>query len=343
MKQVIVRQFGGPDALDVVDGPTPEPGPGQVRIRLTGIGMNHADLMARRGAYRLASGDPPFTPGLEGGGVIEALGPGVTDRALGQRVVVGPEVPRLGSGPNSAGGTYRSHYLCNASQTWLAPDNLPDDQLGALWLTYLTAWGCLVWKHQIRKGDIVAIPAASSGVGLAAAQIVRRAGATAIGLTTSAGKVARIQALPQNDFHHLVVTHDGPAMRPWHQEIRTLTAGHGIDVFFDPVASGDYLSAEIRCLAQRGSIYVYGLLGTPGVVDVQPLIRKQAAIRGWALNELVAAGSDAFHPGCRHILDGFADGAYRQHVDRTFPLTNVREAHEVMETGRHVGKLVLVP
>jgi NADPH:quinone reductase len=342
MQRVVVRQFGDVDQLDMIEEPTPRPGRGQVLVRLTSIGMNHADLMARRGEYRLSSGDPPFTPGLEGGGVIEAVGEGVGDRAVGQRVVLSPDAPRLAAG--GSGGTYRSHYLCAASQTYLAPDALPDEQLGAVWLAYLTAWGCLVWKQQVRAGQVVALPAASSSVALAAAQIVKAIGATAIGLTTREDKKRRIAALDAARYDHIVVTRDSDGRDlPWHREFKALTDGHGVDVFFDPVAAGDYLSTEIRCLAQDGVIWVYGLLGKAGVVDVTPLIRKHAAIRGWVLNELVGEGGNAMDRGCRWILDRFADGRFGQHIDRAYRLDEVRDAHSFMQRGEHVGKLVLVP
>ncbi len=341
MKRVVVEQFGGVENLKLVEEPTPAPAAGQVRVRLTSVGMNHAELMARRGEYRLSSGDPPFTPGVEGGGVIEAVGPGVADRRIGQRVILSPDAPRLAAG--GLGGTYRTHYLCAAAQTLPAPDALPDDQLGAVWLAYLTAWGCLVWKQNVRPGQVVALPAASSSVALAAAQIAKAMGAEAIGLTTRQDKKRRLQALPAARYDHVLVTR-GPDSDdlPWHREIKTLTDGRGVDVFFDPVAAGACLNMEIRCLAQRGTVWVYGLLGEPGVVDVTPLIRKHAAIRGWVLGELVA-DREATEAGCRWILDRFADGTFTQHVDRTFSLEDVRNAHAFMERGDHVGKLVLRP
>ena len=142
----------------------------------------------------------------------------------------------------------------------------------------------------------------------------------------------------------MVATRDAQGQTtPWYKDIKRLTQDHGIDVWFDPVAAGDFLNSEIRTLAQEGTIWVYGLLGDPGVVDVTPLIRKHASIRGWSLGELTEAGPKAFEPGCRHILEQFAAGHYHQHVERTFKLDEVQQAHAYMHQGRHVGKLFLVP
>lgn len=344
MKQVIVERFGGVEELKVVEVPTPEPGTGQVRIRVTSIGMNHAELMGRRGEYRLSTGEPPFTPGLEAGGVVDAVGTGVTDRKVGQRVVLGADAPRLAAPTGGGGGTYRSHYLCLSHQAIPAPDALPDEQLGTLWLAYLTAWGCLVWKHHLKAGQIVAMSAASSSVALAAAQIVRKLGGTTIGLTSSQSKIDTLKKLPSAAFDHLIATHDAKRqMLPWHKDIKGIAGDRGVDLFFDAVAAGAYLETEIRCLAQHGCIYDYGLLGQPDKVNIHALIRKHGMIYGWAMGELVAAGPGAFEPGYRHILTGFADGTYRQQIDRVFKLDDVQEAHRYMEQGRHIGKIVLVP
>lgn len=341
MYQIVVETFGGPEVLDYREVATPTAGPGQVIIRLTSIGMNHADLMGRQGQYKLSTGEPPFTPGLEGGGVIEAVGDGVDPGRVGQRVILAPDAPRLIRG---LGGTYRTHYLCDDEDAIDAPDALPDDQLGAVWLPYLTAWGALVWKAGVRPGQIVACPAASSSTALAAAQVARHHGAHTIGLTTSADKAD----LLQDHYDHVVVTHETDAagerhMLKWHREIKVLTDGRGIDVSFDPVAAGEYLDTEVRCLAQHGQVIVYGLLGSPGKVDVTPLIRKHASITGYVNDELFNLGREVWMPGVEHILQAFDHGAYHQTLAESFPLSQVQEAHRQMQLGRHIGKMALIP
>jgi NADPH:quinone reductase-like Zn-dependent oxidoreductase len=346
MDYVQVNTFGGPEVLKLATAATPEPGPMQVRVRVTSIGMNHADLMGRAGRYKASTGDPPFVLGIEAGGIIEDTGQEVDASRIGERVVLAPTLPRPNAGDH--GGTYRSHIVIDESLALIAPDALPDDQLGAVWLPYLTAWGCLAWKDNLAPGATVGIPAASSSVGLAAAQVVKALGGTAVGLTSSPSKAQAIQNLPTSRFDHLIITHDKDAdgtrtMRPWHREIKQLTDGKGLDVYFDPVASGEYLSAEVRSLAKGGRIYIYGLLGDPGPVDLSPMIIKHASLYGWVLDEIVQAGEDAWRTACRAIMDRFIDDTFVQHVAETFPLTEARHAHEAMQKGEHIGKLVLVP
>lgn len=334
MYKAVVDAFGGSDRLQIVEQPDPIPTEQQVVVRLTSIGMNHADLMARRGEYKLISGNPPFTPGLEGGGYIAAIGSAVSDRQVGQRVVLSLDAPTA----NGLGqGTYQSHYLTTSEKTIPAPEGVPDELLGALWLPYLTAWGCLVWQQQLQPGQTVLIPAASSSVAIAAAQVVRHHGGIAIGTTTSPEKMDKLNAMPEAQYNHLIVTRD----RQWWREVKKLTQGKGVNVIFDPIAAGDFLNQEIRLLSNGGTLWVYGLLGKPDTVDVTPLIRKSAAIRGWLLN--VISGSDREQVAYEHVLDQVAHRIYKLPIAELFPLREVSHAHDVMEQGRHIGKLILIP
>ena len=346
MNIIIVNRFGGPEVLEPVALHTPNPGPMQVRVRVTSIGLNHADLMGREGRYKASTGEPPYVPGIEAGGIIEDVGEEVDASRIGERVVLAPSAPRAIDGPH--GGTYRSHIVVDESLALLAPDGIPDEQLGAVWLAYLTAWGCLAWKDQLRPGQSVGIPAASSSVGLAAAQVVKALGGTAIGLTSSPDKVDELRALDTCRFDHIVVTHDRDAqgkatMRPWHRDIKTLTDGQGVDVFFDPVAAGEYLSTEVRALAKGGRIYLYGLLGEPGPVDLSPMILRGASMHGWVLDQVIKAGNRVWRQACADIFNHFVDGTFKQHLAQVYAMKDVRQAHAEMEKGNHIGKLVLVP
>ncbi len=347
MTLAVVTRFGGPEVIEIKRQPVPVPGPGQVVVRLTSVGMNQADVMGRKGLYKLSTGEPAFVPGIEGGGRVEAVGAGVSEVKVGQRVILTPGTPKRKPGSEGVapylGGTYRTHYLCDAAHVLPVPDGVPQELTGALWLAFLTAWGCLVWKQGLRAGQYVGLPACSSSVAIAAAQIVRDAGAVPIGLTTSPGKVPVMKEMLPGLFEHYVVTHEGGKMLPWHREMKEVTGGKGVDVFFDPVAAGEYLSAEVRSLAQFGTVWVYGLLGKPDVVDVQPLIRKYAGIRGWLLTELQEAGPEVWRPACEMILKKAAQGAWKMPVAGKFALEDAGKAQVEMEKGGHVGKFVIVP
>jgi len=346
MLQVVIRRFGGPEVLEIDELPTPEPGPGEVRVRLTSIGMNHAELMARRGQYKIASGEPPFTPGLEAGGIVEAVGPGVAEGRVGLRVILSPDAPRRKETEGRGGrhGTYRSHYVLPAEKVIPAPDNLRDEQLGAVMLIWLTAWGCFVWKGEVGPGMTVALSAASSGAALAAAQLLRRVGAIPYGLTSGPEKVERLNGMPEAPYERVLLTHEPDGrLRPFHRTLREWTGGRGVDLVYDAVGAGPYLQEMIGAVADRGTVWIYGLLGRPDVLNVSPLIRKHADLRGWAVTELIEAGPEAFMPGCREILDGFARGLYRLPVAGTFPFSDVVRAHATMEEGRHIGKFILIP
>jgi NADPH2:quinone reductase len=339
MYKVIVKAFGGTEQLQIEELPDPVPVPdsNQVVVKLTSIGMNHGDLMARRGEYKLLSGRSPFTPGLEGGGYIQAIGSAVDDRHIGQRVILSLDAPKRSN--RSLEGTYQSHYLTTADKTILAPDSIADELLGAIWMPYLAAWGCLVWKQKIQPGQIVLLPAASGSVAIAASQIVRYYGGVAIGTTTSPHKLELLHNLPEANYEHLIVTRDSK----WGNQVKKVTNGKGPNIIFDPVASGEFLNTEIQILADEGTIWIYGLLGQPDVVDVTPLIRKRAAIRGWHLNELGTAEPELIQSAYQHVLHLLAEGKYKPPVAKTFSLQDVRQAHEEMEKAQHIGKIILIP
>lgn len=342
MKKVVVTAFGGVDNLRIEAVETPQIAADEVLIDLVSVGMNQADLMARRGEYRLSSGDPPFTPGIEGGGVITAVGAAVKNRKVGQRVILSLGAPQR-SGLGS--GTYCSQFVAAEADTILVPDGVDDALIGALWLPFLTAWGALVWRQQVSAGDVVMLPAASSSVAIAASQIVKARGAITIGTTTSPQKLEALQSLSAAQYDHLIVTSQEDTAFPWWKTVQKIARAEGknrgIDVIFDPVAAGEFLHHEIRLLARGGTLWAYGLLGKTGPVDISPLIRKDAAIRGWLLNFI--AGTPAEAEAYSHILRQVANRTYRLPIAGEFALEDVQAAHGEMEKGAHVGKYVLRP
>ena len=336
-KQVSVQSFGGPENLEILNTLPLEPSEHEVIVDLTSIGVNQADLMARRGEYRLSSGEPPFTPGIEGGGVITAVGTHVTNRQIGQKVILTLDAP-MGK------GTYRSQFAASAAETVPVPEGIANHLIGALWLPFVTAWGALVWRQNIQPGQVVLLPAASSSVAIAASQIVKHYGGITIGTTTSPKKIDKLNDLQAAQYDHLVVVAEG-AKEPWWRTVKKIAqreeGRRGVDVIFDPIAAGNFLHHEIRILAPRGTLWIYGLLGAPDTVDVSPLIRKNAAIRGWLLNFI--SSTVAEKQAYQHVLSNIVSGTYTLPVAQQFSLDNVREAHRTLEQGNHIGKFILVP
>jgi len=341
MKKIVVTAFGGVENLRIEDAQTPQIAADEVLVDLMSVGMNQADLMARRGDYRLSSGAPPFTPGIEGGGVISAIGSAVKNRQVGQRVILSLGAPQRNGVGN---GTYCSQFVAAEDETILVPDDIEDGLIGALWLPFLTAWGALIWRQNVQPGDVVMLPAASSSVAIAASQIIKNRGGITIGTTTSPQKVDALWSLSAAQYDHLIVTTQD-STDPWWKTVkkiaRTEGQNKGVDVIFDPVAAGDFLHHEIRLLAQGGTLWAYGLLGQTGHIDISPLIRKDAAIRGWLLN--VIAGTPAESEAYTHILENVANGTYQLPIASEFALEEVQAAHTAMEQGTHIGKYVLRP
>jgi len=200
-KRVICKKFGGPEVLSLIKEEIPQLQSDEVLVKITSIGMNHAELMARRGEYKISSGEPPFTPGMEAGGIIEEIGEKVLDRKKGDRVVLSPGVTRHG-----LNGSYISHFICSASETLSVPNSIPNEAIGAIWLSFLTAWGCFSWKQNLQPGQTVLIPAASSSVGIAASQVVKALGGIAFGATSHPEKLNRLIDMKVCTFEHILTT-----------------------------------------------------------------------------------------------------------------------------------------
>lgn len=340
MKRVIVREFGslGQLVIEEREDPIPRPGTQEVVVRLTSIGMNHADLLTRKGHYKLASGEPPFVPGLEGGGYVHSIADGVTDRKVGQRVILGLNAPTR---PLALTGTYQTHYLTTVDKTVIAPNEIPDELLGVYWQPYITPWGCIVWKSPIKPGSSVLLSAASSSVALAASQVFKNLYSCRVfATTTSEEKLEKLRAMPEAQFDHVFLMDE---KLEWARQIKDLTDRKGVDVVFTSVTSGEFMDASIQLLARNGVVWLYGLLGYPGIVNLRPLIRKNASIRGWGLTELILRDSEGLNTAYEHVLKGVQIGIYKLPIGGIFSLEDAQRAHQEMEKGKHIGKFVLVP
>ena len=322
MRAVRIAKPGGPEVLELVERPLPVPGAGEVRVRVAASGVNRADLIQRRGRYPAPPGWPADIPGLEYAGTVEVVGEGVSLEP-GQRVmgIVG-------------GGGYAEAVVVREREVVRAPEGMDPLAAGAVPEVFMTAWDALFTQMGLTAGETVLVHAAGSGVGTAAVQLARAAGARVIGTSRTPEKLHRAAALG------LEV---GVAGAEWPDAVLEATGGEGADVILDLVGAG-YLPRNLKCVAVLGRIVVVGLTGGAfAEIDLGVLLRKRVTLVGTSLRsrplEEKVAAVQAF---ARHALPLFADGRIRPVLDETFPMADAAGAHRRMEADQNFGKIVLV-
>lgn len=327
MPKVIRFHATGPaEVLRFEELPLTEPGNGEVRLKVEAIGLNRAEVMFRQGQY-LETPELPSRIGYEAAGTVDAVGPGVSGIRIGDRVST---IPSFAMGQY---GVYGESAIVPATAVASYPENLTPVEGTAIWMQYLTAFGALVEFGRITKSDSVLITAASSSVGLAAIQITKAAGALAIATTRGADKK---QFLLDAGADHVIVTDEEDLAK----RVMALTVGKGARIAFDPVA-GPFLATLAEAAAAGGTIFEYGALSTqPTPFPLFPVLGKGLTVRGYTLFEIVR-DPEKLARGKQYIYDGLKSGALKPHIDRTFPLAAIVEAHRYMESNRQTGKIVI--
>ncbi|WP_342349391.1 zinc-dependent alcohol dehydrogenase family protein [uncultured Nitrospira sp.] len=325
-KIVRFHQIGGPEVLNLEDLPLAEPGKGEIRMKVEAIGLNRAEIMLRKGQY-LETPQLPSRLGYEAAGVIDAVGQGVTDLRVGDRVSTIPSFSM------SQYGVYGESAIVPASAAAKYPDTLSPIEGAAIWMQYMTAFGALIEYGGLKKDDTVLITAASSSVGLAAIQIVKAAGGVAIATTRGADKKA---FLLEAGADHVIVTDEEDLV----ERGMALTSGKGVRLVFDPVA-GPLLEQLAAVTAPGGIIFEYGALAPhPTPYPLFPALAKGLTIRGYTLFEIVK-NPEMLKRGKEYIYQGLESGALKPIIDRTFPLTEIAEAHRYMVSNQQKGKIVV--
>ncbi len=320
-----VHRHGGPEELrlEMLDAGTP--GPAEVRLRIEAIGLNRSEAAFRAGAYPVTPKFPTLI-GYEGVGVIEALGPGVENFALGQRVCVLPNF-RLGEY-----GIYGERAIVPARSLIAPPPGLSTVEAASIWMQYFTALAIIEVAHAT-VGDHVIIRAASSSVGLAAIQLANWAGAVPIAATRTSAKSA---ALKQQGAQHVVATDEVDLVA----EVQRITGGKGARIIFDPVGGPD-VDKLAQAAAEEGIVFIYGgLSGKPTPFPHWPAALKGLSIRGWVAS-FIWNRPERFVRNRDLILQGLASGHLRPVIDRTFAFEEMVEAHRHLESNQQVGKIVV--
>jgi NADPH:quinone reductase-like Zn-dependent oxidoreductase len=320
------HELGGPEVLRFEEGPAQQPGMGEVRLRVQAAGLNRAESMFYHGQY-LENPQLPSRLGYEVAGVVEAVGEGVDAGWIGKPVAT---VPGFSQGRY---GTLGEEAVVPVGALGEYPKNLTPAQAAAIWMQYLTAYGALVHFGGVKAGDFVSIPAASSSVGLAAIQIVRGEGATAIAVTRTAAKRAELLAL---GAHTVIVTAD----EDYASRIAEITGGKGARLTFDPVG-GPFIEKLAAGSAQGGIVFEYGALA--GEATPFPLMQslgKGLSVRGYTLMEVTLNPATAA-VAKKYVFDRLADGRFVPKIARTFPFAQVVDAYRFLESNQQVGKIVL--
>ena len=326
VKVVRFHECGGPEVLQIEDLPPREPGPGEVRLRVEAIGLNRAEAMFRSGQY-LEPPKPPARIGYEAAGVVDAVGSGVDAFQPGDAVSVVPAFSM------NEYGVYGEQAVVPARAVVKTPPGLSSIEAAALWMQYLTAYGALIDIGGLTAGDVVIIPAASSSVGLAAIQIARMVGATAIATTRTGAKK---QALLDAGAPHVVATEEEDLVA----EVMRISGGEGARIVFDPVA-GPYVETLASATAKGGTIFLYGILSLqPTPFPLFKALINGLTLRGYTLFEITLDPA-RLSRGVAFVKDGLAEGALKPVIAKTFPLDQIVEAHRYMESNQQIGKIVV--
>ncbi|MGY4981545.1 quinone oxidoreductase family protein [Streptomyces sp. 900105755] len=320
MRAVELQEYGGPEVLKTVEAAAPEPGPGEVSIDVAYAGVNFADLKARSEGYRVPG--LPFRPGLEVSGRVRALGAGVTDLAVGQ------EVAAL-----TQGGGYADVAVTEAAMVFRLPAGAALRTGATLPSVLPTAYALVHTVGRLQPGETVLVQGAAGGVGTAAGQLAKAAGAAAVyGVVSSAAKAAYAR---DHGYDEVFV---GDFAEP----VREATGGRGVDLALDPVG-GETLRASLSALARFGRLVSYGnASGEPAWTAGQPeLYPRGLSVAGFSVLTLAQTAPDVLRELSARAFAKAADGTVTLPVTAEFALEEAAEAHRLMGGRTSTGKLLL--
>lgn len=326
MRAVVLAGAGGVDVLELRGVPRPVPGTGEILVRVHATALNRADLLQRAGRYPAPAGAPRDIPGIEFAGEVAALGPGAAQWSLGARVF------------GLVGGGAQADYLVTHERAVAeVPESVTWSEAGAAPEAFITAHDALITQAAVRPSESVVVHAVGSGVGLAAVQLTRAVGAVPFGTTRTAAKLDAARAHGVEDG---VVLDDGVAALP--DCVARWTRGHGADIVLDLVG-GPYVMASVESLATHGRLMLIGTIaGGTAQLPLGRVLGGRLTIRGTVLRarpiEERILATRAF---AAQVVPLLAKRTVHPVIDSEFPLERIREAHERLESGATIGKVVI--
>ena len=324
MIAIAIREPGPPDVLVPVERPIPDVGPNEVLIRVAAAGVNRPDVMQRQGRYAPPQGVTDI-PGLEVAGTIEACGPGVRGWSVGDRVCA-----------LVAGGGYAEYCVAPAPQCLPVPAGLDLAAAAALPEVMFTVWTNVFERGRLQAGESILVHGGSSGIGTAAIQVARARGARVFATAGTDEKCRACEALGAERCINYR-DHDFVA------EVKALTDGRGVDVVLDMVG-GEYLQRNIDVLGMDGRlVQIAQLGGYRSTISTIPILQRRLTITGSTLRARSVEEKGRIAAAVReHVWPLLESGAVRVVMHATFPLVQAAEAHRLMESSQHIGKLVLL-
>ncbi len=322
MKVIRVHEYGGPEVLRYEDVPLPEPGPGQVRVKIEAVGVNFIDIYHRTGLY---PNPLPFTLGIEGAGIVEAVGPEVTDVRVGDRVAYALVL-----------GAYAERALVPAWKLVPLPEAIDFPTAAAAMVQGLTAHYLTHSTYPLKPGDTVLVHAAAGGTGLLIVQMAKLRGARVIGTVSTEEKAQRAREVGADEV--ILYTR-----QDFEAEVKRLTERRGVDVVYDSVGQATF-EKSLNCVRPRGLLVLFGQASGP-VPPIDPLVlsaKGSLFLTRPHLSHYVATREELLERA--HALFRWIQGGQiRLHIERVFPLAEAAEAHRVLVGRTSMGKLLLVP
>jgi NADPH2:quinone reductase len=320
MKAIQVQQFGGPEVLDYKEVEKPNPGPGQVLVQIKAAGVNPVDTYILTGTYARKP-SLPYTPGMDGAGIVETVGTGVTQVKIGDRVYVEDAIT----------GTYAEFCLVAETHVHALPSSLTFSQGSALGVPYGTAHYAIFSRAKVKKGETLFIQGGSGGTGVATIQLAKAFG---LKIIATAGTEKGLQLIKQIGADH-ALNHKDPN---YLEEVLKFTQGKGANIILE-MAAHINLGKDLTVLAFNGQIVV---IGSRGPVEINPrdLISRNSAILGMSSLKRTEEENNAIH---KDLGDYFKNGSINPIINQEMPLKEAAQAHKaVMTPGAH-GKIVLLP
>ena len=318
MKAIRVHEFGGPEVLRLEEAPMPQPGPGEVLVRIHAVGVNPVETYIRAGTYARLP-ELPYTPGNDGAGTVEEVGAEVGEFKAGDRIYTA----------GSLSGTYAEFALCKREQLHLLPPNVSFAQGAAMGTPYATAYRGLLQRAGAEPGETVLVHGASGGVGTAAVQLARARGLRVFGTAgTDEGLTLAREQGAHEVFDHRTPDHFAQTMKA--------TGGRGVDLIVEMLANMN-LGKDLTILAKGGRVVI---IGSRGPVEINPreTMQRDADVRGMILPNTPPAELASIHAA---LVAGLENGTLRPVIGKEFPLAEAAQAHRaVMEPGA-MGKIVL--